>query len=573
MLRIGAEPATVTDKQPHLRTPLGPTGRVTRPAADPLWPAGHPTDARLPPLGSLLHPIIAIIGLGAICAAPVTAQVGTVDPARVSSHYLPMDHWGYAYVDLLVSRGVLRLPPLMQPHRRVDIAYAVRVAGRGDWSSPESDWLEILAQEFAQELRRLDGVASDRTAVGVDLTVGAWGVTSQHRDVMRPAGEDDAFVIAETDWHGNFPSLATALRFRWDDQFLNDPQFPDGKVVEEHPNFLGFLDFGARSEDAYAEVQLPQVRILAGRLYRNWGLPGTQGLLISDYAYSYDQIGYRFGGDRLSITGFVAQLDEFEGSVKRWMSAHRLDWRVSDALSLAFGETVIYGGENRGLDFRLSMPIAVWLVGGFGQDFREGPNSNNSFSQLSAWWKPGAGATLYGTIMFDHFIGDETPPGYGIAAGVHFPRVTSRLGIRVDYSQIASTVYRSPRDAEIYTFRNIGLGRDLADYDLTSVQLQWMPFATLFLHPTLRVQRLGEGSFFDPYPLRQPELPWLFIGQKETTWRLAVTGQWRPNPHAWLDWDVGQNIIKDRGHVAGLNETEFVARVRANVTWGAAGVF
>lgn len=511
----------------------------------------------------------ALIAIG----GPSAAQTTPADPSRISSHYLPLDHWAYRYVDLLVSRGVLRLPPLVQPYRRIDIAHAVLMARRaGDQPRPEAEWLDLLAKELETELLRL-GETPDATAVGADFTLGAWGVTSRHRDVMRPEGEDAVFVIAETDLSADFPGVATALRFRWDDQFLNDPQFPEGKVVEEHPNFLGFLDFGGRSEDAYAELQLPQIRILAGRQYRNWGLPGTHGMLVSDYSYSYDQLGYRFGGDRLSVTGFVAQLDEFEGSVKRWMSAHRLDWRVSDAVALAFEETVIYGGENRGLDFRLSMPIAVWLVGGFGKDYREGPNSNNSFSQVSAWWKPGSGATIYGSVMFDAFTGDRTPPAYGVAATVHLPRITPRLGLRVDYSQIASTAYRSPRDPEIYTFRNIGLGRDLADYDLTTVELQWTPAATLFVNPSVRLQRLGEGTFFDPYPRGQRDLPWLFIGRKETTWRVGVTGQWRPNRFGWIDWDLGHNIIKDRNHEPGRNESEFVVRARANLTFRAAGIF
>ena len=515
--------------------------------------------------------------LALVSPRPLAAQDSgpASQAASTSSHYMPMGYWAYRYVDLLISRGRFNsLQPLIQPYRRLDIAAAVQSAQASDSiSAAERGWLDLLEEELAPELRTLR-----RPEPGIDLagniTVGSWGVTQRHRDQLRPEGDPAAFFIFEVDVAADIPNVATHLRFRWDNWFLNDPQFPDGKVVEAHPNFLGFLDFGARAEEGYAELQVPYVRVFAGRIYRNWGLPGTLGLLVSNYSYSYDQVGYRLGSDRFSITGFFAPLDEFPGSVKRWFSAHRLDWRVNDKLSLSVGESVTWGGENRSFDYRMAMPIAVWLAGGFGKDFVDGSNSNNSFSQFSAWWKPTRGLTTYATIMFDDFLGGGTAPGYGLALGLQAPSITDQLGLRIDYAQVAALTYRSPRFQEVYTFRDIGLGHDKSDYDLLSAQLDWLPHPRVLLSPAVEGLRRGEDDIRTDWPAGGTVgYPWIWTGQREYTLRLGLRGQWRPGIKSWIDWDVGQNWVWNETHVRGQNGTEFVGRIRVNLTTRAFGRF
>jgi hypothetical protein len=492
------------------------------------------------------------------------ARAQTLSPSTVSSHYLYMGHWAYRYVDLLVARGRLTsLQPLVQPYRRIDVARAVEAARAGELSDTERAWLGVLEEEFGAELA---AVAADSAKVYLKAGFdgGATGVTSRHRDVRRPEGDPTIFPSAQMDLAADFPFVTAALRFRWDRWYLYDPQFPDG-VGEDHSSTASGINFQGRAEDGFAELQIPYFRLLVGRLYRNWGLPGQTGMLTSGYPYSYDQIGYRIGTDRLSITGFVAQLDEWEGSVKRWHSAHRLDWRINDRFALALGETTVYGGENRSFDFRQSLPIAVWLVGGWGKDYQEGPNSNNSFFELEFWGHPIPALTLYGEVMIDDFPTGGGQPGWGLALGLQLPHLGSTTALRLDYTLVTAFTYRSPvADYERYTFRDLGLGHDLADFDQLSVALDWFPHRRVVLSPQALLLRKGEGDFLDPWdPTEQPAI---FLGQIETTLRLALGGQWRV-PLAWIEWDVGENFVWNAGHQPGVNETEFVAQLRATLTW------
>lgn len=470
------------------------------------------------------------------------------EPARaVASRHLPLGHWAYAYVDLLVGRGRLgRLEPLVQPYRRGDIARAVRDA-RSDTSlaAAERAWLDLLARELEPEMRALDdpqGAGGPRASYRV--SAGSRGVTHTHRDLLRAKGKATLLPFLEAELAGELPEVVGVLRFRWDEWFVNDPQFEGGIVVEEHPRFLGFLDFAGRAEEAYLELQLPYLRLFVGRAERNWGLPGTHGLLVSDYAYSYDQVAYRVGTARLSLLGLVAQLDEFPGHVKRWLSAHRVDWRIRENLSVAFGEAVTYGGENRSFDWRLSNPLNLWIVGGYGRDWEEGPNTSNNFTELAVWWRPSSGLVTYFTFAGDEFPGGGTPLVHAAAVGVQLPRLGETWGLRLDYSQVATLAYRTRRDYETYAFRGIGLGRDLSDYDLWSVRLDWWPAPRLLLSPHAHLQRRGEGDFRDPYPTTgvSESGPILFSGQMEKTLRVALAGQWRPSDRGTLAWDVGPNF-------------------------------
>ena len=520
--------------------------------------------------------MFAVLAAAPNAAAQSLCYKGGLGPAtRRASSYLPVEHWAYRYIDLLIARGRLTgLDPMVQPYRRIDIARSIYAAERDpDLPAAERRWFGELKRELDREFHALSDTSNSEPYVSGSVHGGTWAMTQRHRDVLRPEGDGAVYPMIGVEATGEFPSVVAALRFRWDEWLLNDPQFPDGNVVESHPNFLGLFEFGGRTEEGYLELQIPYFRLLVGRTYRNWGGPSADGLLVSDYSYSYDQIAYRVGVECLNVIGFVAQLDEFPGSVKRYTSSHRLNWRPRENLVLAVGETVIYGGENRSFDLRISNPISVWLVGGYGQDYEEGPNSNNNFTEFSAWWRPFDWMTANIALMIDDFPGGGTPAQYAGALGVQFPKLGSRTSLRFDYSQVAALAYRTAIPHQIHAFRDIGLGRDISDNDLFSLRLDWLPHRSLILSPVAQLLRRGEGDFRDPWPDGVTEDgPTLFIGQVETTARLAVAGQWVPTMWFWLNWDVGQNFVQDAGHVPGENKSEFVGRVFLSLRargWGA----
>lgn len=515
---------------------------------------------------------LALYGLAVPKSARAQLCHGADPPGgALASAYLPLGHPTYRYLDLLIARGRLSgLDPMAQPYRRIEVAGAVHEAlGDPDLSEPEREWLSLVARELGRESAAPRDTGTSRVAA--EARAGSWAVTHEHRDLLRPTGAESLFPFVEVGLAAEFPHVAAVLHARSDEWFLNDPQFPDGEVVEHHGGPDDF-DYAIRVQEGYLEVQFPHMRLLAGRLYRNWGPPDSDGLLISDYPYSYDQLGYWLGVGCLNIQGFIAQLDEFPNNVKRWLSAHRLHWRPRANLALTVTEGVVYGGEGRSLDFRLANPISVWLVAGYGRDFEEGSNSNNNFTELSAWWRPFRGTVTYLSLLIDDFPGGGTPLMHAGSLGLRFPRIAPRLGLRLEYTQVAALTYRSALDHQVYSVRNLGLGRDIADNDLLSVQVDWAPHASLLLSPVVQLLRRGEGDLRDPWPADGSEDgPILFIGEVETTLRLAARGQWLPSRAVSIEWDVGPNLVWDAGHVERANRAFFVGRLQVSLGWKAWG--
>ena len=86
------------------------------------------------------------------------------------------------------------------------------------------------------------------------------------------------------------------------------------------------------------------------------------------------------------------------------------------------------------------------------------------------------------------------------------------------------------------------------------------PVEGLRLTPVALLQRQGEGNFRDSIPGGYYwGRPALFWGVKETTLRLGLRGRYQPIRELWVGWDVGPNFIRNRAHVAGVDETRFEA--------------
>ncbi|MGH7545569.1 MAG: hypothetical protein ACREKI_05235, partial [Gemmatimonadota bacterium] len=412
------------------------------------------------------------------------------------------------------------------------------------------------------EASLLEGDGEQEFRLRPEFKVGLDAMTHEHRDPLRPRGDEAAFLTLEGTLHGSAPNVAGAFRARWDDHYLNDPQFADGRAIESR-ECDPLVDVCAyRVEDAYVELQFPYVRIFFGRAYRNWGLPGTHGMLLSDYAYSYDHVGYRFAGSRLSVNGLFTLPNDFTGDTARYFSTHRLDWRVRDNLVLSAGESVVYGGPDRRLDLALTNPIGIWEISG-----SRGSRERNALGLLEAWWRPYASLVAYAAFLVDNTsIGTASEselPQWGATLGVQLPRVTPRLALRLDLSAVNSLAYRSRvGPVENYALDGIGLARDKADALTVRLRADWFARASLVLKPTLDLLWKGEDDLPDPWPADAFTGHDLWLsGTVETTVRPAVAGRWRL-PYGEVSWDLGVSFVENRGNVEGGWRTLGTGRVR-----------
>lgn len=499
--------------------------------------------------------------------SPPTAA--TAREAFHASPYLPMDDSAYRILEYwIAARRIGGLSPFTQPYRRMDVARALLELEGEELSGGERAWLEELRRRFASELTTLAGTDRDAATVSVELAGGATYATQTHRDPLRPELEgpfstDKLLGDFRITVDGAGGPVAGAVHARYHGIYLEDPQFPDGRVVPSDDALLfnALNEMALRMEEGYVEVQSRYARVLAGKVYRNWGAPGLDGFLRSDYAYSEPEIGYRLGIDRLFLIGTFASYRDFKGDTAHYVAIHRLEARPIDDLMIAFSEASVHGGPGQGLDFRLVNPLSIWMLE---RDDDDPPH--NKMGQVDAWWRTPLGFNVFGSLLVDASTRKESK--FAGSIGLELPRLAPGLLLRGTFSFVESLTY-TPNNPTVpweeYSIERIGIGWDKTDLYLASLEGEWFPRAGLWLRPRVDIQLKGEYDLrLDrPPPEDLEEFPRILVGQKETTVRPALAGGWRSG---WrfpleLEWDVGVNFIQDADNAAGEDRTEFVGRI------------
>ncbi len=147
----------------------------------------------------------------------------------------------------------------------------------------------------------------------------------------------------------------------------------------------------------------------AGKFSRQWG-PGMHSLFLSEKSPTFPQFGFDWPvTDQIHFTYshgelFSGILDTLRAQaslsgpqrlyVDRFVAAHRLEWRPSEKLTLAFSEAVVYGGKN--LETMYLMPFILF----FSAEHFLG-DTDNLQMQVDAAWRPRPGLTLYGAWFLD----------------------------------------------------------------------------------------------------------------------------------------------------------------------------
>jgi len=511
-------------------------------------------------------------------AAPPDTSAPAADPSAAfrASPYLEMGGWEYPILDHWIAAGRLpRLSPYVQPYRRMDVARAIRKLGSQELAPWEKRWLERLERELRPELDILDGKRTETAYAAASLSGGATDWTQTSRDPLRPRlhgtfAKNRVLERFSVDVEAQGGSVAGAVRLVRDGIFRHDAQFPDGRVVAKR-NFPLLNESTLRFEEAYAEAQTKYARLFVGRMYRNWGPPHTPGFLLSNYAYSWDQIGYRLGSDRIFVIGAISSFNDFPGDTVRYFAVHRLEWRPRSNLMLALSESIIQGGPNARLDWRILNPVSLWET--TTTETAADQEHRNDLAQADAWWRPVDGLVLSGSLIADNSTSlkktDQSCCGIGGTLEIQLPDVAPGLGLRVQGTALQSLVYHTSSNPwERYLVDGVGLGWDKTDLRLGTLEARWFGVGGLVLEPRIDIQQKGESdmhSFAQPPGDSLPGYPRILVGQTETTIRPALAGVWHGGTSGgWavdLDWDVGIDFIHDFQHVKGASATALVGRL------------
>ena len=500
---------------------------------------------------------------GALALVAAVSFVGIPGSAIAqASAYVPLDDIAYNYVDALMARGQLReLSALERPFTEMALRVAVdsaRIRGPSTIMSSYLDALYHAAEKYAVRPGNSDTSLAQTFRARGTVDVYATGQTSGRRELMladsisdvRPGGSIRLVMAG-----GPVVGFTRAII----DTRLNvDPEFAGRKDRK----------LNARTEDGYVRGQWKYGELSFGRVGRNWGPPTLYGLMLGNYAYTYDHLYGRIGTDRIHWSTVITRLDDSVAAagpaIERYFSIHRIavQWRN---LELAGSESYLYAGAGRGFEPALVNPLNVYAL-----SWRSERQEGNLGLGGEIALRTDRVGTFAGQLFIDDLQIDRScnpackqPSSYALTLAAEGLPLVAEQRWFASYTRVSNLAYNNKNPAEKYEVFGVGLGRGFSDYDEFKLgfDLALVPRAPLRLYAAHR--RQGEGNYNTPFPLPADygSTPGIFSGVVMGVTRIGVSGAWSRR-EVKVGGDVVLNHNTNDQHVVGATHTGFEGRVK-----------
>jgi hypothetical protein len=492
----------------------------------------------------------------------------TALPARVSaqaSAYVPLDDVAYTYVNALMARGIFReLSSLERPYTEHALRVAIdsaRVREPGPVITSYLDALYLAVEKYAVRPGNSDTTASQTFRARGTVNAYATAQTSGRRELMladstngvRPGGSIRLLMAGG-------PAVGFT-RVLVDSRLNVDPEYAGRKDRK----------INGRTEDGYVGGQWKYGQLSFGRVGRNWGPPAMDGLMLGDYAYTYDHLYGLIGNDKIHWSTVIARLDNDVPTtgpeVQRYFSIHRLALHLGN-WELAGTESYVYAGVSRGFEPTLANPFNVFAL-----SWRNERQEGNLGLGGEASVRTERLGTFAGQLFIDDLQIDRScnpnckqPSSYALTLTAEGLPLAGDQRWFASYTRVSNLAYNNKNPDEHYEVFGVGLGRGFSDYDevKAGLDLAVVPSAPLRLYVAHR--RQGEGSYNSPYPAPADyaTTPEMFSGVVMGVTRIAVT-----SASKWRDFevggDVGVNHNTNDQHIVGATHTGFEGRIKVAV--------
>lgn len=514
--------------------------------------------------------LAALAGLARLAAAAKPARAQSVAPVAAVPHdragtapapYVPLDDPAYAFIDALLARGALRrLSALDRPYTVAELRAAIDATPADSLGRVPRAWLRTLERTATKHAPPPPDSTGDALRVRAALVPLTTAQSSEEREATLARGGAGAYPGIWARGVGVAGPIVVAARVSGDLALKHDTRYA-GKTDRA---------IAGRVEDGYVAAQWRFGELFAGRQVRSWGPHPISGLLIGRDAFSYDQLHARVGPRRLQLAMVVAKLDDMaigdDSVAQRWLGAHRLLGRWRD-LEVALSEAMVYGGVGRGFEPAFANPLNVFDL----SQYNEGETGNVSYA-LDVAWRPRLAGVLAAQLLLDDFQVDDCeplcqePPSWGLTLAAEGVPLFGDQRLFASYTRVSNLTYRTPQPYEQYSMLGVGLGRNFADYDEARVGVDVALLAAAPLRAYVAFRRQGQGDFRLPFPAPDAyaATPGFLDGTALRVVRAAVSGGGRVGPLE-MSGDVGYNVTRNAGHVAGDRASGVEGRLRLSL--------
>ncbi|NNE69976.1 MAG: hypothetical protein HKN29_06380 [Rhodothermales bacterium] len=485
--------------------------------------------------------------------------LGTDQAAAQPSLFIPADDPVYSDIQRAIYRGFLTdLNPTARP-----------------WTY--SEVLDALPKDVAGDplLERIrDGVSRFAASKGAGYT-GRAGLRMTSNGRLETdrvlAGDDWLYPYLESGLHWIDGPVIARAAFRFDTYWDVDPDGLDS-VLRAY----------MRNDQSYVGYSAERGSVHLGRIATRWG--SRSALIVSDNPRSYDALHLRLGSRKLSFRSIIGELDSItgdgrftgtagddsvaSGSERRWMAAHRFDWRPRKGLQISIQEAVLFSGAGTGPSLKYLNPTQFLILA---VDNRPKNDENNGMVAAAVWAQTGPW-TIESQLLFDDFdllMGDEEA---SFAASLDLTRVFRPDLLAFARTEIvASRTYNTFQPEGRWTYLQRGIATQFSDYVVGEVGASWeLPGRGLRLDPYALLVLQGERDLRDPYRF-DDTFETILVGVVERTLRTAARIRYDQPNLGYVALDAGLNFVNNEGHMENASRTVPVATLEVGLRWSISG--
>lgn len=412
--------------------------------------------------------------------------------------------------------------------------------------------------------------------------------SSARYDVMRPLGSTPHLDPGQQ-LHLGFSSTAWTARMGFTYDLFNYRD-PDGLVVVKR--------FMSRSEDTYLGYHSRFVDVHVGRFGTHWNVYGLEAPLLGNQVQQYDQLHLRIGTERFSLRSSYGELDNLDslgvyqgrgfrtGSKRRFVFAHRIDWRPNPRWTLTYFEGELISAAHAGLSLEYLQPFHLTFI--------EGDNSPKNFENnimlgagidyRNRGFQVTAQGILDDMVIFHRKTAKDNgrfEPGTGqLSFQIKQSAVTPHLDLGLQAVLISALSYQTDQLEGQWTYAQRSLATENNDFIQLKLFADWhQPFGipVLSLQPHYAFLAQGKGNFRQPFVKTYASgrlLPSVLSGSETVTHRVALVSDWlmtpslrsrtylHPRLSLYAKTNLGLNYVASERALDLQGEAAFVLKVR-----------
>ncbi len=453
---------------------------------------------------------------------------------------VPLDHWAYEFLDRMQTRGFIHsVMTFSRPYSRNDIAEMLaevdtrNAANEITLSSAETAIFEQLKGEFFKELKNHDISSQDRyherhfarwqkenNQINIDL------LFQQNIDIKTGDQYENSEKISHPTWGGTIRGkLKDDLGFYLlaKNTLIKGKEISQGRFDPSSGEPITISGENAYTDDAsaYFVWRLPWFHMELGRDQIQWG-PGVRGqLMISANNPFFDLLKINVQFKRFTFTSIHGKLNSGIGS--KFITAHRLELKISHRFILGASESVIYG--NRNAEPMYLNPLMIYQIA----EKHLGDRDNNTMS-FDCVAFPIINHRWYFELFIDDFTTAENPWTY---YGNKFAFLTGwqwtnpfglpNIDLQLEYARIEPFVYTHKDSINTYKNYDQSMGHWLGpNADNLFFKANFWANRDLKLSLITETIRHGEGSIGTPHQMSMGIRKKFLSGTVESIWTLGI---------------------------------------------------